>query len=291
MIRSMTAFGREVAAEKWGQLSCEIRSVNHRYLDANIRLPEELRNLEQKIRETIGKHIKRGKVDCNIRLDTSTAEVNSVKVNDNFAHKLIDACKDINRISGNKSPIDPIQVLKWPGVIAQEEVNIEPIAEATVELLEKTLNEMVATREREGEKIVGIITDRCTKISENVVIVKEKMPLILQKIRDKVLTRINELELDIDCDNNHRLEQELVMQAQKLDVDEELDRLETHLVEVKRILSTNEPSGRRLDFLMQELNREANTLGSKSADAETTKCAVNIKVLIEQMREQIQNIE
>ncbi len=291
MIRSMTAFGRETVQENWGQITCEIRSVNHRYLDTTIRLPEDLRNLEQKIREVIGKYIKRGKVDCSLRLDTSKAEVDTININHKFAHQIIDACQDLNRIAGNNAPIDPFQLLKWPGVIAQNETDLEPASKATLALIEKALAVMVTTREREGEKIEQIILERCEGISTNVAIVKERMPEVLIKIREKVLSRIADLDIDIDQDNNHRLEQELVFQAQKLDVDEELDRLDTHIAEVRRILSTNEPTGRRLDFLMQELNREANTLGSKSADSATTKCAVDMKVLIEQMREQIQNIE
>ena len=274
MTRSMTAFDRSEVQDENGRFVLELRSVNSRYLDVNLRLPEDLRSAETKIRETIAKYLSRGKVDCSVKFEASVSAA-SVSIDEELAAAVIDGCKKVNAISGANRDVDPLQILKWPGVLQAEE---------------KDLDKLVAAREREGESLEKIIRARMEGIADIVAKVKVRVPEVLKAAREKVVGRINDLKLDME-ENNPRLEQELVLQAQKLDVDEELDRIETHLKEIDLVLKKSEPIGRKLDFLMQELNREANTLGSKSADSETTKASVDMKVLIEQMREQIQNIE
>ncbi len=289
MTRSMTAFDRSELQDENGRFVLELRSVNHRYLDVNLRLPEDLRSAETKIREVIAKYLSRGKVDCSVKFDPAVS-VASVSIDEDLAAAVIEGCRKINTISGAKRDVDPLQILKWPGVICAQEKDIEQLNAAVISLLEKSLGNMIEAREREGASLDVIIRSRMEGITEIIADVKVRVPEVIKAVREKVMTRLNDLKIDLE-ENNPRLEQELVLQAQKLDVDEELDRLETHLKEIDLVLKKSGPVGRKLDFLMQELNREANTLGSKSADAETTKASVDMKVLIEQMREQIQNIE
>ncbi|THB72824.1 MAG: YicC family protein [Gammaproteobacteria bacterium] len=289
MIRSMTAFDRSELQDENGRFVLEIRSVNSRYLDVNLRLPEDLRSAETKIRETIAKYLSRGKVDCSLKFEP-TVSAESVNIDEQLAKAVIEGCRKINSISGADRDIDAMQILKWPGVLQAEDKDLNKLIAAVVILLEQSLKKLIEAREREGESLEKIIRTRMQGIAEIVAGVKLRVPEVIKAVREKVVTKINDLKLDLE-ENNPRLEQELVLQAQKLDVDEELDRLETHLKEIDLVLKKSEPIGRKLDFLMQELNREANTLGSKSADSETTKASVDMKVLIEQMREQIQNIE
>ena len=289
MTRSMTAFDRSEVQDENGRFVLELRSVNSRYLDVNLRLPEDLRSAETKIRETIAKYLSRGKVDCSVKFEASVSAA-SVSIDEELAAAVIDGCKKVNAISGANRDVDPLQILKWPGVLQAEEKDLDKLVAAVVKLLEQSLKNLIAAREREGGSLEKIIRARMEGIADIVAKVKVRVPEVLKAAREKVVGRINDLKLDME-ENNPRLEQELVLQAQKLDVDEELDRIETHLKEIDLVLKKSEPIGRKLDFLMQELNREANTLGSKSADSETTKASVDMKVLIEQMREQIQNIE
>jgi uncharacterized protein (TIGR00255 family) len=288
MIRSMTSFARCEAQGEWGSLQLELRSVNHRYLELNLRLPEELRVLDPKIRERLNARLGRGKVDCNVRFQPPEAQSGEMKIDIELVKKLAHASREVDGILYNAAPINSLDVLQWPGVLQAGGLDEGQLRSEALSLLDQAIDEMTQNRGREGEKLKEIILKRCDAAEEVVKAVRERMPEILKGIRTRLAERLAELRTEVD---ENRLEQELVITAQKLDVDEEMDRLETHISEVRSVLDTDKPVGRRLDFLMQELNREANTLGSKSADTETTKASVELKVLIEQMREQVQNIE
>ena len=288
MIVSMTAYGRAEHTGDWGQASCEIRSVNHRYLEMSVRLPEELRSLEQDIRDRISNRLKRGKVDCNIRYEQNAIPSGSLPVNQDLLDKLIETAQKTNELLRQPATINPLELLRWPGVLDKDVPDPEAIGAEILKLVDETLNAVVATREREGEKIRDMILERCQKTKEIVSNVQKQMPEIISGLREKLSLRAQELCAELDKD---RLEQELLLLAQKMDVAEEMDRLNAHIDEVSRVLDQKGPVGRRLDFLMQEMNREANTLGSKSSHLDTSNASVDLKVLIEQMREQIQNIE
>ena len=288
MARSMTAFARQELVKDWGTLTLELRSVNHRYLDVSLRLPEDFRNLESKIREKVTEKLGRGKVDVSLRFSRSDTDSGEIIIDKELIKQLSNASREIDHILYNADSVSSFDILRWPGVIKTPELDSDELTAALFELLDVTLDELLEGREREGEKLSALIQQRCNSISEVIVNVKKRLPEIMQIWREKLVKRIQEASVEVD---ENRLEQELVIIAQKTDVDEELDRLVTHVAEVERVLKDKKPIGRRLDFLMQELNREANTLGSKSIDTETTKASVDLKVLIEQMREQIQNIE
>jgi len=288
MIRSMTAFSHQENTSDNGSLSWEIRTVNHRYLDISIRLPEEFRSQENAFRSQIQKRLKRGKLEASLRYTNSTNTDNAVVVNEPLARALIVACRQIESITDNPDPLKAVDILRWPGVTQDTPPDLDKLNEHAQSLLLAALDDLIATREREGQRLSEFLFQRCDQIAEIIVKVRKQRPKVVAAIKDKINARIE--ELDITPDNN-RLEQELVMLTQRLDVDEELDRLMAHLDEINEVLERDEPIGRRLDFLMQELNREANTLASKSNDADTTQSAVDLKVLIEQMREQVQNIE
>ncbi|MEZ5536389.1 MAG: YicC/YloC family endoribonuclease [Thiolinea sp.] len=288
MIRSMTAFAHCESSSPQGKLGWEIRTVNHRYLDVSIRLPEEFRAQENAFRQLIQSKLQRGKLEASLRYTAGVGENTSVVINEPLARALIIACRQIEAITDQPDPLKAVDILRWPGVTQDTPPDLESLAEQATELLEQALQDLLDTREREGKRLAEFIYQRCDQIAEITVRIRKRRPEIIRGIREKINQRIE--DLDITPDNN-RLEQELVMLAQRLDVDEELDRLMAHLDEITSVLERDEPIGRRLDFLMQELNREANTLASKSNDAETTQAAVDLKVLIEQMREQIQNIE
>jgi len=289
MTRSMTAFARQEAEHAWGSLIWEIRSVNHRYLEPHLRLPESLRDLEGSLREQLRKKLSRGKVECTLRFHPE-AQAQQLTVNTDFAKELIAAADEVAALSlsGNTQPMNPLDVLRWPGVLQDAQIDMDQVKAEGLKLFGAALDDLLAGREREGAELNALIEQRLVAIEAIVVEVREKLPQILQAQRDNLRSRLEELKEDLD---EGRLEQEMVMLAQKADVDEEMDRLNTHVQEVRRVLKQKGPIGRRLDFLMQELNREANTLSSKSIVSETTQCAVELKVLIEQMREQIQNIE
>ena len=288
MIKSMTAFARVQQSEKFGTLTWEIRSVNSRYLDVNCRLPEDFRALEGRVREGINKRLQRGKIECGLRFIPEQVTETGIEVNDVLVKSLINACQQINTRLHQPSGINPVDILNWPGVVAEPEQDFKSIYQASEELLHKALDELIDNRLREGERMQALIQDRCGSMQQIVDKLRQQLPEIQLRYREKLTARLEELKTGID---RERLEQELVFLAQKMDVDEELDRLDAHLKELNDVLSRDEAVGRRLDFLMQELNREANTLGSKSADISTTQVSVELKVLIEQMREQIQNIE
>jgi uncharacterized protein (TIGR00255 family) len=288
MARSMTAFARQERVKDWGTLTLELRSVNHRYLDVSIRMPEDFRSQESKIREKISAGLARGKVDVGLRFSRTESSSGEITIDKELVQQIADASREVDHILYNPASVSSLDILRWPGVIKASELDSNELTIALLELVDETLKDLLEGREREGEKLAELISQRCQSISEVIATVKKRLPEIMQIWREKLLTRIQDASVEID---ENRLEQELVMIAQKTDVDEELDRLTTHVTEVKRVLKDKKPIGRRLDFLMQELNREANTLGSKSIDTETTKASVDLKVLIEQMREQIQNIE
>jgi len=284
----MTAFARVQQSEKFGALTWEIRSVNSRYLDINCRLPEDFRAQEGRVRECINKRLQRGKIECGLRFIPEQATETGMEINEVLVKSLINACQQINTRLHQPSEINPVDILSWPGVVAEPEQDFKSIYEASEKLLQLALDELIENRLREGERMQALIQDRCASMQQNVDKVRQQLPEIQQRYREKLTARLEELKTSVD---RERLEQELVFLAQKMDVDEELDRLDAHLTELNEVLNRDEAVGRRLDFLMQELNREANTLGSKSADISTTQASVELKVLIEQMREQIQNIE
>ena len=288
MTASMTAFTRQQTEQEWGSLIWEIRSVNHRYLETSVRLPDTFRGLENRIREAVRKRLSRGKVECQLRFQSAESSNVDIAINRDLVEQLLQANRDIQAQLGSENAINSMDVLRWPGVIADRQVDLGRIEEEAHTLFIAALDDLVATRRREGSDLQGFLQQRIDSIRVVVADTREKMPEILAAQRQNLLDRLQELKAELEPT---RLEQEVALLAQKADVDEELDRLDSHLSEVERVLRASGQKGRRLDFLMQELNREANTLSSKSIVAETTRGAVELKVLIEQMREQIQNIE
>ena len=288
MTLSMTAFSRQQQEQKWGSLTWEIRSVNHRYLETSVRLPESLRALENGVREAVRKRLTRGKVECALRFQSEAKISSDLHLNTTLIKQLVQANVEIEQITGTSSNLSNMEVLRWPGVIEEQDFDKTSIEKQALSLFGAALDDLVATRQREGAELQGFIKKRIDSVREIVVNVRNKMPEILTKQKQNILDRLAELQAELEP---ARLEQEVSLLAQKADVEEELDRLDSHLNEVERVLSANGQKGRRLDFLMQELNREANTLSSKSIVVETTLSAVELKVLIEQMREQIQNVE
>lgn len=288
MIQSMTGFARREARGPYGRLTWELRSVNHRFLEIGMRLPEEFRALEGNIRERISARLGRGKVDVALRWDREDASEIRLAVNEAMVRQLRDVHGRVARLLGNEKELNPLDLMRWPGVIREEEQDPGPLHTAALELLDAALGDLVQTRSEEGERIAALIADRAAAVGEIVKVVRVRIPEVKARLRARLDARLAEVTAEPDAD---RLEQEIVYQAQRMDVDEELDRLQSHVTELQNVLKRDEPVGRRLDFLMQEFNRESNTLGSKSQDAETTKASVELKVLIEQMREQIQNIE
>jgi uncharacterized protein (TIGR00255 family) len=284
----MTAFSRQEEVNQWGTIVWEIRSVNHRYLDLSIRMPEELRNIEPKARDLLNGSLSRGKVEAALRYKQGDIEGAEITVNEALAQQLASAAQSVQKLIGNTEPLSAIEILRWPGVVGQVEKDLGPLQKRVLELLSTTIVDYLETRGREGARTATMLRERCDAIEAIVAKVRVLRPQAIERQRAKLISRIEELDTDHD---NGRLEQELVYIAQRLDVDEELDRLTAHISELRDILQRDEPVGRRLDFLVQEFNREANTLSSKSADAETTALSVDLKVLIEQMREQVQNIE
>jgi uncharacterized protein (TIGR00255 family) len=288
MLNSMTGFAREVAETPFGTLTCELRTVNHRYLDVQFRMPEELRPQEPDFRARIGDALKRGKVECSLHLRRDSGTHGELQINDALVAEIAARSRELADILPETRPLDPIDVLRWPGVVSEPEVDTAPLLAEANRLLDATLASLSAMRASEGARIGEMLESRLAEILIISAAVRERMPEVLAAVRTRQHERLEKLDVEADPD---RLEVELALIAQKLDVAEELDRLESHVSEVRSALAGDEPVGRRLDFMMQELNREANTLGSKSADADTTRAAVDLKVLIEQMREQIQNVE
>ena len=288
MTLSMTAFSRQQQEQKWGSLTWEIRSVNHRYLETSVRLPESLRALENGVREAVRKRLTRGKVECALRFQSEAKVSSDLHLNTKLIQQLFQANNEIEKITGTSISLNNMEVLRWPGVIKEQDFDKTSIEKQALSLFSAALDDLVATREREGAELQGFIQQRIDSVREIVVSIRNKMPEILAKQKQNILDRLADLQAELEPT---RLEQEVSLLTQKADVEEELDRLDSHLNEVERVLGAKGQKGRRLDFLMQELNREANTLSSKSIVVETTLNAVELKVLIEQMREQIQNVE
>ena len=287
MPHSMTAYARASGEEDWGSLSWEIRSVNHRYLEAGFRLPETLRDLEIPLREKLRKALGRGKIDCSLQLNLNR-ETEGVEVDTDKAQQYIDASRAIADMMDDPQQVSPVDILKWPGVLVEREVDSEALKARALGLFSQAVDQLIESRAVEGEKLQAFILQRVDAIGEETAKVRALLPEILAAQAQRINDKVADLQVDIETE---RLEQEIVLIAQKADVDEELDRLDAHLEEIRQVFKRKEPIGRRLDFLMQELNREANTLSSKSIATGTTQIAVELKVLIEQMREQIQNIE
>ena len=288
MTKSMTAFARIQQSLDEGELIWEIRSVNHRFLEFHLKMPEDFRASETRFREILQHRLKRGKVECFLRFNANAQQSASININAQQAKSLVSACQEINNLLHQPSEVDPMEVLQWPGIVQESKLDLKPVLDASEIALNKALDDLIANREREGERMRELILQRCESIQKIVNKTRKKMPEIQTRYQKKIRERLDEIDVAL---NHDRLEQELVHLAQKMDVDEEIDRLDSHLKEMRDVLNRDEAVGRRLDFLMQELNREANTLGSKSADISSTNASVELKVLIEQIREQIQNIE
>ena len=288
MLHSMTGFARESVETDTGTLTWEIRAVNHRYLDVQFKLPEDLRPKEQAFRQQAGACLNRGKIECALYFRRAVHHDSEMQIDTDLVELIGHRISEMTSKLPNVAAANPIEILRWPGVILQNDVDAEPMFEHASTLFEKALAAMNDMRSNEGQRIAEMIESRCAEVAAIAGGVRKRMPKVLAATRAKQKERIDKLDVEADPT---RLEVELALIAQKIDVDEELDRLDSHLVEIRSALKSRKPVGRRLDFLMQELNREANTLGSKSADSETTKAAVDLKVLIEQMREQIQNVE
>ena len=286
MIRSMTAYATAERATDGGTLACELRAVNHRFLELGLRLPEELRVLEPVLRERISARIARGKLDFSLRLRSPEGD-GALRINQELITQLASVARELD-VHFPHLRAEFIDLLQYPGVLQSKAVDAEALQEHALALLDTLLDQFVAGREREGEKLAAAISERVVALSARAAEVRELIPLIRAGQRAKLETRLADLAQPADAG---RVEQELVLWLQKLDVDEELDRLDSHIKEIRRVLKQSEPVGRRLDFLLQEFNREANTLGSKSVDVRTTNIAVELKVLIDQIREQVQNIE
>ncbi|MEM0515473.1 YicC/YloC family endoribonuclease [Pseudoalteromonas sp. YIC-827] len=286
MIHSMTAYARQEVKGDWGTGTWEIRSVNQRYLETFIRAPEQFRGLEPVIRERLRKNLQRGKVEVFLKFAANPAHVGELNINEPLASQLVKSAQWVQAQS--KGDINPVDILRWPGVMEAEEMDMDTVQSELLAGLDGAIEDFKAARGSEGENLEQMISTRLDAILEQVAIVEAHMPEVIKWQREKLSQKLEELQAEID---ETRLEQELIYLAQKQDVAEELDRLKSHVKETHKILKKGGACGRRLDFMMQEFNREANTLASKSINTEVTNAAVELKVLIEQMREQIQNIE
>ena len=288
MTHSMTAFARQESSTESYVLVWEMRSVNHRYLEINIRVPDSLRSIENSIRGAIRSSFTRGKIECHLRYQITENSSSSIKIDTQLVSNLLSATEQIKILSEETSPLGMSEILKWPGVIIDNDSDSLALESDAISLFKKTMEDLKTSRAREGKELGSFIQARSHSVLEIIAKTRELMPQILTRERNQLLEKISKLKIDVD---SSRLEAEIVLLTQKADIEEELDRLHTHITEVQRVLTLKESKGRRLDFLMQELNREANTLSSKSIVIETTRSAVDLKVFIEQMREQIQNVE
>lgn len=287
-INSMTGFASAEITASVGELSWELRSVNHRYLEVQLKLPEGFRRAEPALRDLIGSRLMRGKVDAALQFNPSADTTASIAINEQLAGEVIARARQLENDIPNPAPLAALEVLRWPGVVKENELDVQTLFEPAQESLAKALDALVETRGREGKRIHTLLDEKLGQVSELVAGVRSRMPEVLENVRSRLQERATAFEAKID---NDRLEQELVMLAQKMDVAEELDRLDAHIEEARSTFTMKGAIGRKLDFLMQEFNREANTLGSKSADPQTSRASVELKVLIEQMREQVQNVE
>ncbi|MGH8677408.1 MAG: YicC/YloC family endoribonuclease [Burkholderiales bacterium] len=288
MIFSMTGYAAVAGELPFGGLTLELRSVNHRYLDLQFRIPDDLRLLEPQLRERLAARISRGKVECRIAFNKLATGQSALQLNDELLQQLTHLDENVRGVLPAAEPLSVSDVLRWPGMLASDTLPMELLTERCVSLLDQALQDFNAARAREGDKLEAILLERVDRMQRIVGEISPRIPQLISIYQDKLAARLKEAMLDPE---GERLKQELVMFAAKIDIDEEMHRLGAHLVEIRRILDKGGAAGKRLDFLMQELNREANTLGSKSVDVDVTQSAMELKVLIEQMREQIQNIE
>jgi uncharacterized protein (TIGR00255 family) len=288
MIKSMTGFARSETQRESVRIVWELRSINHRYLDVQLKIPEGFRPIEQELRRIIAEGASRGKIDAGLTLQWGTEYTPATRLNMPFAKSLIGHLQTLASHIDKPAAVSPVAVLRWPGVLEEAQTDLEPVFPLASAGLERAIEDLRASRSREGANVQHMLEQRCVQVEELVGQVQARLPKVLQEIRHRLGERVKSLAAQPDQD---RLELELAIMAQKLDVSEELERLLAHVAEVRTALVAGEPVGRRLDFLMQELNREANTLASKSADPDTTRHAVDLKVFIEQMREQVQNVE
>jgi uncharacterized protein (TIGR00255 family) len=288
MIASMTGFARRETSGPWGTLVCELRSVNHRFLEAGFRLPDELRSAEGELRTRLTRQLRRGKVDCTLSYRRAQGAEGALEIDSAALQRLLTAVHLVTRSMQQPAAVNALDVLRWPGVVREEASSGEELLTAARAVFGQTLEDLMAMRAREGARLRELLEQRCATLETLVVGVRARLPEVQTRMRARLHERVTELAASAD---RERLEQELAILLQRLDVDEELERLGGHITEVRRVIAGQEPAGRRLDFLMQELNREANTLSSKSQDLETTRSAVDMKVVIEQMREQVQNAE
>jgi uncharacterized protein (TIGR00255 family) len=284
----MTAYARKEVKGDWGSAVWEIRSVNQRYLETYFRMPEQFRGLEPVLRERFRKRLARGKVECNLRFEANPAAKGELSINEALASQVIKAAEQVMHMTGELSRINPFQVMQWPGVMETPEQDMDAVNKVLLEAFDGAMDEFIEARAREGENMKALIEQRLDAISAEVVKVRARMPEILEWQRERLFSKFEDAKVELDPS---RIEQELILLAQKSDVAEELDRLDSHVKETTNILKKGGAVGRRLDFMMQEFNRESNTLASKSISTDITASGVELKVLIEQMREQIQNIE
>jgi len=288
MILSMTGFAAEAAELPGLSLSVELRSVNHRYLDVTLKLPDELRHLEPALRERLSGELKRGKVECRVAMNRTSAGAATLAVDAARVEQLANAALQVQRTIPSAAPLSVNEILRWPGVMAEQSVAADELAAKVTALVDRAVTDLAASRRREGAKVQAVLAESCDGIEAQVVRVTPRIPAIHAAFNEKLALRLREAGLD---PNEDRLKQEFALFATRIDVAEELSRLTTHVAEVRRVLAAGGSAGKRLDFLAQELHREANTLGSKSVDAEISQVSLELKVLIEQMREQVQNVE
>lgn len=288
MLKSMTAFARQQFAAEWGNVTWEIKSVNQRFLEPNFRMPESFRHLEFELRNVLRKRLNRGKLDCTLRIEMNPKHAGRMKLDQEMAQQLLTAHEELQVLAQDNQSADLVQLMRWPGLLQQEETDTNTMEKDVKQAFSQAVDQLIEVRQREGEALAATIEQRLKGISEEVAKVQQQMPDVIKWQRERIMNRFEEAKVELD---QERLEQEMVFLAQKVDVAEEIDRLNTHVTECLRLIKDKGPVGRRLDFLMQEFNREANTLGSKSINADITNSSVEIKVLIEQMREQVQNIE
>jgi uncharacterized protein (TIGR00255 family) len=288
MIRSMTGFARCETSASFGDLAWELRAVNHRYLEVGLRLPEDFRAAEGEFRQAIAGAVRRGKVDATLYFRPTVAGARELELDDELLDRLVAQVSRVRGRLGDAAEVNAVDLLRWPGVVREAERDTAPQVAAAHALLAEALAGLGASRESEGQRIAVLLQARCDSIE----VLANELTARLPEVRERIRARLNDRLAQVAVEpNQERLEQEIVIALQKMDVDEELDRLRSHVAEVRKILVSGEPAGRRLDFLMQEFNREANTLSSKSQDVGTTRAAVDMKVLVEQMREQVQNVE
>ncbi len=284
----MTGFARQESSGAFGTLVCEIRSVNHRFLDAAVRLPDGCRALETELRQSLARELRRGKVDCTILHRPASGAAAAMQVDEAVLAQVLARSAQLAQSLPAQARVNVLELLRWPGVLRDEQPDIEAVFAAVRTLFAATLDDLSAARNREGQRLTELIAQRCAALEELVAQVRTRLPEVLERVRARLEERLRELGGEL---NQERIEQEIVLLLHRLDVAEELDRLTGHIEETRRTMVAPEAAGRRLDFLLQEFNREANTLASKSQDLETTRIAVEMKVVIEQMREQVQNIE